>query len=367
MKSRAATLLLFIAAISLQAAEVKSPEIHPDGRVTFRLHAPKAKCVAVGGDFSKGKPLPMKRGTDGVWSRTAGPFAPDLYVYGFKVDAAGPMPDPANPAQFKRRGMTLSFLDVPGKKPRFFDARKVPHGQMHRHQYRSAILKQQRNLVVYTPPGYRDGDKKFPVLYLLQGGGDTEEAWVQAGRIQPILENLFAENKARPMIVVMPDARGKSPFVGKGNALDRTKNFDEFESSMLRETLPFIQKNYRSNNRRAIAGFSVGAALARRIGLRHLDQFQWVALMCGGTRLSDGHAVTLKLLLANPNQANAQLKLLWISAAPNNPNPFLARLNRAGLHPQTRPEPHRPSYRSCRHILYHNFLPRLFQEKPHAD
>jgi enterochelin esterase family protein len=363
MKTRAATLQLFIAAIYLNAAAVKSPEIHPDGLVTFRLHAPKAKRVAVGGDFSKGKPLPMKRGADGVWSRTAGPFAPDLYVYGFKVDADGPMPDPANPAQFKRRGMTLSFLDVPGKQPRFFDARKTPHGQLHRHQYRSAILKQQRNIVVYTPPGYRAGDdKKFPVLYLLQGGGDTEEAWVQAGRIQPILENLFAENaenKARLMIVVMPDARGKSPFAGKGKALDRTINFDEFEASMLREILPFVQKNYRANTQRAIAGFSVGAALSRRIGLRHLDQFQWVALMCGGTRLADGHEATLKPLLANPKKTNAQLKLLWISGPAN---PFLARLKRADIRFQSLPEPHGHSYRSCRHILFRDFLPQLFRE-----
>ena len=354
------------------AAEVRSPEIHGDGRVTFRLHAPLAKHVAVGGQFSKGKPLPMARGDDGMWSLTTGPFEPDLHVYGFAVDGGKPSADPANPLRFERRGSTLSFLDVPGDVPRFIDRQAVPLGQVHRHRYPAKAFGQERTMVVYTPPEYRaDSARRYPVLYLLQGGGDTAEAWVQAGRVHTMLDNLIAQKKARPMIVVMPDGRGVSPYVRKGKAVDRTKNFDEFEASMLRDVVPFVEKNYRASARRedrAVAGFSVGAALARRIGLRHLDRFTWVGLLSGGTRLAEGFETTLKPRLAKPEETNKQLGLLWISGPPkgsakNAAHPFFAKLNQAGIRYESRPDRFGHSYRTCRHILHHDFLPQLFQKK----
>ena len=227
-------------------------------------------------------------------------------------------------------------------------------------------------MVVYTPPEYRaDPARRYPVLYLLQGGGDTAEAWVQAGRVHTMLDNLIAQKKARPMIVVMPDGRGVSPYVRKGKAVDRTKNFDEFKASMLRDVVPFVEKNYWASARRedrAVAGFSVGAALARRIGLRHLDRFAWVGLLSGGTRLAEGFETPLKPRLAKPEETNKRLGLLWISGPPkgsakNAAHPFFAKLNQAGIRYESRPDRYGHSYRTCRHILHHDFLPQLFQKK----
>ena len=134
---------------------------------------------------------------------------------------------------------------------------------------------------------------------------------MRGGRVHTILDNLIAQKKARPMIVAMPDGRGVTPFDRKGKTVDRTKNFDEFEASMLRDVVPFVEKNYRASQRRedrAVAGFSVGAALACRIGLRHLDRFAWVGLLSGGTRLADGFEATLKPLLG---QAGEDQRAAW--------------------------------------------------------
>ena len=140
---------------------------------------------------------------------------------------------------------------------------------------------------------------------------------------------------------------------------------------MLRDVVPFVEKNYRASARRedrAVAGFSVGAALARRIGLRHLDRFTWVGLLSGGTRLAEGFETTLKPRLAKPEETNKQHGLLWISgppkgAAKNAAHPFFAKLNQAGIRYESRPDRFGHSYRTCRHILHHDFLPQLFQKK----
>jgi enterochelin esterase family protein len=193
---------------------------------------------------------------------------------------------------------------------------------------------------------------------------------MRGGRVHTILDNLIAQKKARPMIVAMPDGRGVTPFDRKGKTVDRTKNFDEFEASMLRDVVPFVEKNYRASQRRedrAVAGFSVGAALACRIGLRHLDRFAWVGLLSGGTRLADGFEATLKPRLAKPVKTNEQLGLLWVSGPPkgsakNAAHPFFAKLNQAGIRYESRPDRFGHSYRTCRHILHDDFLPRLFWE-----
>ena len=184
---------------------VRSPEALPDGRVTFRLLAPRANEVTLNGDWIGATNLPMVKGADGVWTTTVGPLAPELYGYWFSVDGVRAL-DPSN-SETERDGSRFSSLvmvDGPASAAwRFSD---VPHGTIEQVWYPSPTLKMsQRRMYVYLPPGYRDGRRTFPVLYLLHGGGGDEDAWTTMGRASVIMDNLIAAGKAEPMVVVMPN------------------------------------------------------------------------------------------------------------------------------------------------------------------
>src|SRR5436305_613541 len=185
-----------------------SPEVHPDRTATFRLFAPRASDVVLMG--SPGilevikEPKPLQKGDKGVWSLTVGPLPPGFYTYGYAIDGGLRMPDPSNPNLEVRRWGDTSMFIVPGDQKAVFEERPVPHGTVHVNFYDSKNLGTSRMFYVYTPPRYESGQQKYPVLYLLHGNGQIEASWTGTGRANVILDNLLADGKVKPMIVVMP-------------------------------------------------------------------------------------------------------------------------------------------------------------------
>ena len=173
-----------------------------DKKVTFRIYAPKADEVSVGGDFGQGGT--MNKDDQGVWSRAVGPLTPDFYSYTFTVDGVKTIDPKSAMVKPGLNGLDSLFL-VPGEEAEFESTKDVPHGEVRAAWYRSGTLGMQRRLHVYTPPGYEEGSDKYPVLYLLHGAGDEDAGWSTIGRAGFILDNLIAAKKAVPMVVVMPN------------------------------------------------------------------------------------------------------------------------------------------------------------------
>ena len=293
-----------------QATPLVSPDILPDGRVTFRLIAPKADEVLLSGEFLD-KPLSFARDADGVWSVTVGPITPEIYHYNFTIDGVRTI-DPSNP-QLKT-GSTpstiTSVLEVRHPSPAFYDAQPVPHGEIRTHWYLSKSLGTTRRLTVYAPPGYdRNQSVRYPVLYLLHGANADENAWYRLGRANLILDNLLAAGTIKPFIVVMPFGYGVTPG---GPQADNTAKFGK---DLIEDVIPYIDNTYRTlSNRttRAIVGLSMGGGQALNIGLNNIALFSYV----GGFSAAIGNVAvfpkTYASLASNAAEANSKLKLLWI-------------------------------------------------------
>lgn len=287
-------------------ALVRSPQVLADRRVTFQFRAPKATEVAVAGQWPNGR-APMAKDANEVWSVTVGPIPAGIWEYGFQVDGVQ-LIDPGNPAIKPMREPRTSILHIPGEPPLPHDFQEVPHGAVHQHTYRSKALGRLRELVVYTPPSYdKQTDARFPTLYLQHGMGDNQATWVAHGKAHWILDNLMAQGKARPMIVVMMDGHAS---VERGMA-GFQNNTTAFERDLLEDVMPFVETNYRVKTEtagRAIAGLSMGGGQSLTIGLNHLDRFAWVAGFSSAVPSREAVAG----LLNDPAAANAKLKLLWI-------------------------------------------------------
>jgi enterochelin esterase family protein len=266
---------------------VKSPEIGADERVTFRLRAPNAKEVAVS---VGGKRLPMQKDEQGLWSVTSDPMPPEIYTYSLVVDGAS-INDPSNRQVQTSFGSFQSMFVVPGPAA-WLPAPGVPRGAVARHAYHSAVAGDDRDFFVYTPPGYdAHRGQPYPVLYLLHGLGDDAERWlVGGGSANNILDNLIAQGKAVPMIVVSPLGYGTST----GPAGGRTpENISGYTKILLEEVMPMVDKGYHvSKNReqRAIAGLSMGGAESLYVGLNHLDKFAWIGAFSSAPMLWPGAA-----------------------------------------------------------------------------
>ena len=264
---------------------VKSPEIGADERVTFRLRAPNAKEVAVS---VGGKRLPMQKDEQGLWSVTSDPMPPDIYTYSLVVDGAS-INDPSNRQVQTSFGGFQSMFTVPGPAA-WLPAPGVPRGAVARHAYHSAVAGDDRDFFVYTPPGYdAHRAQPYPVLYLLHGLGDDAERWlIGGGSANNILDNLIAQGKAVPMIVVTPLGYGTST----GPAGGRTpENITGYTKTLLEEVIPMVEKGYHaSKNReqRAIAGLSMGGAESLYVGLNHLDKFAWIGAFSSAPMLWPG-------------------------------------------------------------------------------
>ena len=267
---------------------MKSPEVGADQRVTFRLRAPNAKEVAVS---VGGKRLPMQKDEQGLWSVTSDPMPPEIYTYSLVVDGAS-MNDPSNrQVQTSFAGFQSLFM-VPGPAA-WLPAPGVPRGAIARHAYHSAVANDDRDFFVYTPPGYdAHRAQPYPVLYLLHGLGDDAERWlIGGGAANNILDNLIAQGKAVPMIVVTPLGYGTST----GPAGGRTpENITGYTKILLEEVMPMVDKGYhvsRNREQRAIAGLSMGGAESLYVGLNHLDKFAWIGAFSSAPMLWPGAAI----------------------------------------------------------------------------
>lgn len=292
-----------------QDAPIRSPEVAADRRVTFRLAAPKAAAVAVTCECLR-QPQPMEKDPRGVWSATVGPFEPDIYEYEFTVDGLTII-DPRNEkVKYNSRPSTVSsLLDVPADAPRFHDVRAVPHGSVEIRWYQSRAANAVRRLHVYTPPGYASGRDRLPVLYLLHGADGDDSAWAAFGRANHILDNLMADGKITPMVVVMPFGYAHPPTAGVPAEQQRS----DFERDLIGDIIPFIQSNYRvraDRNHRALVGLSMGGGQALTIGLSHTDLFSRVAGFSAAVPRDP--AVRFKDVLTDVAQLNKSLALLWV-------------------------------------------------------
>lgn len=309
---------------------LKSPEVLPDNRVVFRLYAPKAGEVSVGGDWVSqglGKGGNLTKDDKGVWSITEGPLTPDFYSYTFTVDGVRTL-DPKN-AMVKQGVTSLDnmFL-VPGEAAAFEDLRPVPHGDIQAVWYASSTLGTQRCLHVYTPPGYEKGRARLPVLYLLHGGGDEDSGWSTIGRAGFILDNLLATKTAKPMIIVMPNGSlprpanlpaftpGATPTPEAAAAREALQA--RFTKELMNDIMPFVEKRYRvraKRESRALAGLSMGGGQALRIFAGNADQFGYVAIWSAGVGTNSvDFEQRNAAFLASADQINRQVKSLSIRA-----------------------------------------------------
>ncbi len=277
------TLLCLLAAGALWAqpgrgpAPVRSPEVAADGKVTFRLRAPNAKEVAVTG---VGQRLAMTKDDQGVWSATTDALKPDLYTYMFNVDGLS-IVDPAN-GQFKTSyaGAGNSLLRVPG--PSLVEPASGPRGIVAHHFYHSALIGDDRDYYVYTPPNYDPNRKEaYPVFFVLHGLGDEASSWLNVGAANTILDNLINQGKAKPMIMVNTLGYGTpdGPRGAMGPAM-----IPMFAKALVEEVLPQVEKTYRvakDRNQRAIAGLSMGGAESLYTGLNNIDKFAYVGSFSG--------------------------------------------------------------------------------------
>jgi len=303
-------------------APLRSPEIHPDRTVTFRLLAPKATEVTVNGSWEAGTNITMRKDESGVWSATIGPLAPQLWGYWFMVDGVKAL-DPNN-AETQRDGARYdNLLMISGSESEWWDFKDVPHGTVQAVWYPSPTLKlASRRMMVYTPPGYETSTQKYPVLYLLHGGGGDEDAWLTMGRANIIMDNLIAAGKATPMIVVMPNGNaaqtvsqgygyGPTPARqsvqapapppvqaaqaaqgagggGRGGAPQPYAG--SYPESLVKDVIPFVEKRFRvlaAKDDRAIAGLSMGGGHTIAATNNNPGTFAYIGVFSSGPQTID--------------------------------------------------------------------------------
>lgn len=282
-------------------APVVSPEIHDNNTVTFRLKAPKAVKVQVTGDFLPTQKIKtpfgefdgpgvadLKEGKEGVWEYTTpAPLQPELYSYSFIVDDLKMM-DPSNVYMIRDVASVTNVFIIGGDRADLYKVNDVPHGTVSRIWYNSPTLGMDRRLTVYTPAGYETSGKRYPVFYLLHGMGGDEEAWIALGRTSQILDNLIAQGKAKPMIVVMTNgnaaqeaAPGESSLGFAAPNMNMPKTMEGSFETAFPDVVKFIDKTYRtvkSKQGRAIAGLSMGGYHSLHISKQYPDMFNYVGL-----------------------------------------------------------------------------------------
>ena len=283
-------LMSSLALVAQESALVFSPEVHPDGRVTFRYKNNKAEKVSVAGDFAR-RPIAMTKGEKGVWSVTTDTLPSELYHYRFNVDGHWEM-DPNNLYVIRNVAEFYPYFIVGGGKADDYMVHDVPHGTLSKVWYPSPTLGVERRMSIYTPAGYEKGKGRYPVLYLLHGMGGDEDCWQAFGRAVQILDNLIAEGRAMPMIVVMPNgntrhkaAPGESeegmykPYMGGSKD-------GSFEASF-GDIMRYVESHYRVSRKasgRAIAGLSMGGGHSLAISMNNPGMFDYVGLFSPAVR-----------------------------------------------------------------------------------
>lgn len=295
----------------------KYPYISPDLRVTFTFRASEAKKVQVVGLGDRNglseQPIDLVRDQEGLWTVTTPPIRPGFHYYQLVIDGTQ-VNDPASEAYFGW-GKPTSGLEVTDPKLDFYSAKQVPHGEVRVRYYHSQVTGELRQVYVYTPPDYDASSKRrYPVLYLQHGAGESERAWTQQGKANFILDNLIAAGKAKPMIVVMDNGYARKP--GVPLPPDSWGN-EAFPEVVVKDLIPLIDRNYRTianREHRAIAGLSMGGGQALETGLKNLDKFAWVG---GFSSLLKDFDIKKSYggVFNNATETNRQLKFLWLGCS----------------------------------------------------
>jgi len=291
-----------------------TPEVHANNVVTFRFLAPNAQEVKLEREGTE--PVVMHKDENGVWTVTTAPLEPDYYGYSIIVDGVR-MLDPYNHLLVPNLLTPANAVHIaaPGLP---WEVNDVPHGEIHHHFYKSTVCGDDRDYYVYTPPAYNPAAKtKYPVLYLLHGFSDDASGWTAVGHANVIFDNLIAQGKAKPMIVVMPLGYGTMEMIHLGWGAwahhdVRDENFSKFREALLTEILPRVESEYRVNKdrkMRAIAGLSMGGSESLLTGLNNLDKFAWIGAFSSGG-IPDEFDKDFPGLDAKANQ---QIRLLWIA------------------------------------------------------
>lgn len=353
-----------------QQERIVSPEVSVDRRVTIRFRAPGAKQVVVRMDGFL-KRLPMGKDEQGIWSVTTEPLEPDYYGYSILMDGVA-LIDPNNSLLIPNLLEPSCAAHVSGPPSVPWETKDVPHGTEHHHFYHSRLVGDDRDFYVYTPPNYdASAQQRYPVLYLLHGFSDDASAWTAVGRANVILDNLIAQGKAKPMLMVMPLGYGAPEILkvgwGAWNQPElRRKNSEKFRDALLEEVVPMVESKYRvksDRESRAIAGLSMGGAETLLVGLNNLDRFAYLGAFSSADA-SDEYEKTYPGLDRNEG---AKLKVLWMSCGKDDPlleaNEKLRDwLEGKGIHVEwveTRGAHWWPVWR--RNLS--DFLPQLFQEQ----
>jgi len=307
--------------------QVHSPVVDGD-KTTFAIYAPKASEVKLSsGEIDRLVPGPGKtfaKGDNGVWTLTVSPLPPGIYEYALVVDGVS-IADPASPNVVGNVQGARGTVEVPGPtgKPRHDEWRAVAHGSLTQHWYDSKVTDTRRSVHVYTPPGYATSGRKYPVLYLLHGAGDNDSHWAALGRANVIADNLLADGKALPMVIVMTDGHAYRPQPDEPGG--REKALKMYEDDLLTEVVPLVEKTYRvetSRERRAIAGLSMGGAQSLNVGLGHPDRFAFIGAFSAAVIGVDARVAALA---ANPAAFNKGSRLLWLRVGKDD---FLLQRNR---------------------------------------
>ncbi len=311
-------------------------------------------------------PQPLVKDSDGLWTVTVGPIEPEIYTYVFLVDGLRVL-DLSNPILKNGRGLDASVVEVPGTPPRFDELRDVPHGTIQIRTYRSTPLDRSRKLYIYTPPQYDiEPAREFPVLYLRHGSGDNEANWSEDGRAGVILDNLLAQRKAAPMLIVMPNGDTDGTWAGGSSP----QAIESLSRELKGDIISLVEKNYRvlsGPENRAIAGLSMGGGQAFTIGLKHLDRFAWVGEFSSGL-VSDAQfnlGSYLPGFLDNPDGVNKKLRLLFLSCGTEDPR-YPGQLDLADVLKQHKiryefySTPGAHEWKVWRHSL-NEFLQKVFQ------
>lgn len=298
---------LFVLALSSTAQEalfngqqIVSPEIHEDNTVTFRLFAPNAETVEITGDFlpttkvetpmgemdGPGK-VELSKDENGLWSYTSETLGPELYNYAFLIDGFRTT-DPNNPFLIRDVASSTNIFIIGGGHAELYKTNDIPHGSVTRRWYDSPGLDMDRRITIYTPPGYEKSSAEYPVLYLLHGAGGDEEAWISLGRTAQIMDNLIAQGKAKPMIVVMPNGnviQDGAPGEGSRNYYKPQfmipKTMDGTYEGAFEDIINFVESNYRvkaNKENRAIAGLSMGGFHTLHISRYYPNTFDYIGL-----------------------------------------------------------------------------------------
>lgn len=353
------------------SAPLNSPEVHDDRTVTFRLKAPQAKEVKLAGialltGLGKGNELqPFTKGEDGIWTLTVGPLKPDLYAYHFHLDGVQ-ITDPSNTYAAFTAMPPYSQVIVHGDGPAYYDAQNVPHGLVTRHVYHSEVTEAEREMYVYTPPGY-DREKKYPVLYLLGGSGELPSNWIYDGRVNFIMDNLLAEGKAKPMIIAIPN----NQITHRNHPQHTELTFDLFEKELRDHVVPLVDEHYNTigdPKGRAISGLSMGGRHSMFIGFRSLDLFANFGILSAGDVEAE---TTLKQFLTDPT-VNDKVDYLFVGQGTEEAKGFMGT-RAVALHEALNSHQVKHEYyvgghgghdwATWRHLLHEKFLPQLWKNK----